>query len=121
MITDNYRTIQAHGCNYELAMDETQRPFVERMLAGATQADREVDALDVPQHPHWLWLIVVVLRWYRRVVSLQLGHRCVLDPSCSRYAELAFRRSGLLRGGALTLRRLCRCRPGKGGTDFPSN
>jgi len=89
-MTNNYRTIQVTGCSYELVVDETQRPFVERLLAGATQADREVDELDVPANPHWLRLIVLFLRWYRRVVSLKLGHRCVFDPSCSRYAELVW-------------------------------
>ena len=118
-MTNNYRTIQVNGCSYELVVDETQRPFVERLLAGATRADREVDELGVPENPHWLRLIVLALRWYRRVVSLKLGHRCVFDPSCSRYAELAFRHCGVLRGAALTLRRLYLCRPGKGGNDFP--
>jgi putative component of membrane protein insertase Oxa1/YidC/SpoIIIJ protein YidD len=118
-MANNYRTIQVNGCSYELVVDETQRPFVERLLAGATQADREVDALGVPANPHWLRLIVLALRWYRRVVSLKLGHRCVFDPSCSRYAELAFRHRGVLRGAALTLRRLYLCRPGKSGNHFP--
>jgi uncharacterized protein len=118
-MTNNYRTIQVNGCSYELMVDETQRPLVERLLAGATQADREVDELSIPANPHWLLLIVLSLRWYRRVVCLKLGHRCVFDPSCSRYAELAFRHHGVLRGAALILRRLYLGRPGKGGNDFP--
>ena len=33
-MNNNYRSIQVNGCSYELAVDETQRPFVERLLAG---------------------------------------------------------------------------------------
>ncbi len=49
--------------------------------------------------------------WYRRWLAPTLGGRCRFEPSCSCYAEEALRHHGLLRGSALTLRRLLRCGP----------
>jgi putative membrane protein insertion efficiency factor len=36
---------------------------------------------------------------------------CRFFPSCSEYAEEAIHAHGAVRGGWLTARRLCRCRP----------
>ncbi len=36
---------------------------------------------------------------------------CRFFPTCSEYAEEAFATHGAVRGGWLTARRLCRCRP----------
>ncbi|WP_129671803.1 membrane protein insertion efficiency factor YidD [Candidatus Chloroploca sp. Khr17] len=81
--------------------------------------DREVDSLAIPRSPGWLYFVVWGLRWYRKRISRRLGHRCVYEPSCSRYAELAVRKYGLWYGVRLTLQRIVRCRPGYGGTDLP--
>ncbi|MFH1260222.1 MAG: membrane protein insertion efficiency factor YidD [Elusimicrobiota bacterium] len=59
------------------------------------------------------------MRWYRRRILPKLGNRCVFEPSCSHYAELALREKGLVKGLKLTAKRLCRCRPGAGGIDLP--
>lgn len=57
---------------------------------------------------HWLaWL----LGCYSRFVSPLLGPHCRFHPSCSRYAAAALSKHGLLRGGALALKRLARCHP----------
>ncbi|MDR2252335.1 MAG: membrane protein insertion efficiency factor YidD [Bifidobacteriaceae bacterium] len=53
------------------------------------------------------WLV----RGYQAVVSPLLAPRCRFFPTCSEYAVTALRRHGLVRGGALTLRRLVRCQP----------
>lgn len=45
--------------------------------------------------------------WYNR----KTGTLCRFYPSCSRYAILVLSRHGLLRGGALTINRIRRCRP----------
>jgi len=52
-----------------------------------------------------------LLRIYRFLLSPLLGDVCRFEPSCSRYAEQAFRRHGALRGSWLMLRRLARCHP----------
>ncbi|MCY3620995.1 MAG: membrane protein insertion efficiency factor YidD [Gammaproteobacteria bacterium] len=48
---------------------------------------------------------------YRRYVSPCLGRHCRFHPTCSSYAIEALARHGILRGGALALRRLARCHP----------
>jgi putative membrane protein insertion efficiency factor len=54
---------------------------------------------------------VALLRLYQVVLSPWLGPACRYEPSCSRYAMEAVERHGVLRGGALSLRRLGRCHP----------
>ena len=59
---------------------------------------------------------------YRRLLSPvlhSLGRsRCIYLPTCSEYAYVAMQRFGVLRGGAMALRRLGRCNPlAKGGFD----
>ncbi|MFV0493082.1 MAG: membrane protein insertion efficiency factor YidD [Pseudorhodobacter sp.] len=51
------------------------------------------------------------VRAYRLFLSPWLGHGCRFQPSCSAYAMEALERHGGLKGGWLTLRRLCRCHP----------
>lgn len=52
-------------------------------------------------------LIVV----YQRAVSPLLPPACRYVPSCSEYARQALLRHGLVHGGLLTLKRVCRCHP----------
>jgi len=53
----------------------------------------------------------LALRGYQYLVSPLLGPSCRFHPSCSQYADEAFARHGLWRGGWLAGRRLCRCGP----------
>ncbi|WP_081827771.1 membrane protein insertion efficiency factor YidD [Kozakia baliensis] len=57
------------------------------------------------------WLALGVLKFYRSIVSPQLGCNCRFVPSCSSYAHTAIDRFGFLRGCALTIWRLLRCHP----------
>ena len=104
---------------YELNVDDKLRPSVERNISGRTQMDIEIDSLVIPEKPFFLNKIILLLRWYRKIFSTKLGHRCVFDPSCSRYCEIAIRNQGILRGLCLTINRLFRCRPSNGGVDLP--
>jgi len=54
---------------------------------------------------------VGAIRVYQWTLSPLLGGQCRFEPTCSRYAEEAFRTHGLLRGAWLTVRRLVRCQP----------
>ena len=56
-------------------------------------------------------LVVALLRFYQVVVSPLLGPSCRFAPSCSRYAEQAVSRHGILIGGRLAFARIVRCHP----------
>lgn len=56
-------------------------------------------------------LVIGLIRTYQRLLSPLLGPRCRFYPSCSHYAIEALQLHGPVHGGALTLRRLCRCHP----------
>lgn len=63
-------------------------------------------------------LLMLLIRGYQRFVSPLLPRSCRFYPSCSAYALTAVRRHGLIRGGWLAVRRLCRCHPwNPGGVD----
>jgi putative component of membrane protein insertase Oxa1/YidC/SpoIIIJ protein YidD len=102
-----------------LAVDDFMTASVLRAFAGATPLDAEIDCQPLPSRPGWLRYSLMSLRWYRRVRPVSIGQRCVFDPSCSRYAELALRKRGALKGLAAIIGRLHRCKPGNGGTDLP--
>ena len=60
------------------------------------------------------WLVglsAVLLNAYRAILGPLFAGACRFQPSCSHYAEEAIRRHGSIRGGWLTLMRLCRCHP----------
>ena len=63
-------------------------------------------------------LLIGAVRLYRATLSGWLGGRCKYYPSCSAYAEEAFRAHGAFRGVALASWRLLRCNPySRGGVD----
>jgi len=57
------------------------------------------------------FLLLLLVRVYRRLVSPMLPPRCRFYPSCSAYAEGALARHGAARGTWLAARRLARCHP----------
>lgn len=57
------------------------------------------------------WPLLGLVWVYRKLLSPLLGTNCRFEPSCSAYAEEALRTYGGLRGGWLSLRRICRCHP----------
>lgn len=63
-------------------------------------------------------IIIRIIRLYQRFVSPLLGANCRFYPSCSGYTLEALEKHGLLRGGWLGIKRLCRCHPlNPGGID----
>src|SRR6476619_6432317 len=91
------RRVSVEGVCIELRVDEFLVPGALRAIIGTTPLDAEVDALTVPLRPFWIHFCVWLLRLYRAKISPRLGQRCVFEPCCSRYAELALRRHGLVR------------------------
>ncbi len=57
------------------------------------------------------FLLLLLVRVYRRLVSPMLPPSCRFYPSCSAYAETALVRHGAARGTWLVARRLVRCHP----------
>ncbi len=57
------------------------------------------------------FILILLIRLYRALLSPFFRGACRHEPSCSVYAEEAVRRHGAWRGAWLALRRLSRCRP----------
>jgi len=63
--------------------------------------------------------VLALFRAYQLILSPLLGQRCRFYPSCSSYATQAVRGHGVIRGLALTVRRLAKCHPWHpGGVDL---
>ncbi len=63
-------------------------------------------------------MMLFLIRFYRKRISPNKRPCCRFIPTCSEYAQIAVERYGAVRGGAMALRRVARCRPGvKGGYD----
>ena len=48
---------------------------------------------------------------YQAMLSGFLGPRCRFYPSCSNYAMEAIKTHGVIRGGVLSIIRICKCHP----------
>jgi uncharacterized protein len=55
------------------------------------------------------WLLVALLRGYKRFLSPMLPPMCRFEPTCSIYMMQAIEKYGALRGTWLGIRRLSRC------------
>ena len=65
------------------------------------------------------WLLLTLIRFYRRHISPHFPPCCRYIPSCSAYAMEAITKYGAAKGGWLALKRLSRCHPfHKGEHDF---
>lgn len=102
----------------DLDVPEELRPSALRRMGMTPDLDRQIDQLPPPKGSFWRKAAVLTLRTYRRMRPAVIGNRCVFEPSCSRYSELAFRTRSLPDAFRLTAGRLHRCRPGKGGLDL---
>ena len=56
-------------------------------------------------------LCVLPIQCYRYILSPILGNNCRFSPSCSSYAEEAFKEHGVIKGTFLSFRRLMKCHP----------
>jgi putative membrane protein insertion efficiency factor len=63
-------------------------------------------------------LLLFSIRAYKKVLSPILPPACRFYPTCSEYAAEAIEKHGPVRGGAMAVRRVCRCHPfSPGGVD----
>lgn len=65
----------------------------------------------VNRKPTLTRIILLILAFYKRLVSPLLGQRCRFHPSCSEYARIAVARFGPWRGSLLAAWRILRCQP----------
>jgi putative membrane protein insertion efficiency factor len=59
-------------------------------------------------------IAIASIHGYQRTLSpaaARIGLRCRFTPTCSRFAETAIARDGVLRGGAKAIVRIARCGP----------
>ena len=56
-------------------------------------------------------LMLALIRFYQRHISPATPPECRFRATCSAYAVEAITKYGALKGGWLTLKRLCRCNP----------
>ena len=59
--------------------------------------------------------LLAAISFYQRVISPQQGDVCAFQPTCSRFAQQALRKYGLIQGGLMTSDRLQRCHSCSGG------
>ncbi|MGI6039888.1 MAG: membrane protein insertion efficiency factor YidD [Clostridiales bacterium] len=64
------------------------------------------------------WLLIKLIKFYRRCISPLTPPSCRFIPTCSEYALQAVEKYGALKGTWLALRRLLKCHPfHRGGYD----
>lgn len=64
--------------------------------------------------------LIALVRAYQVTISPWLGRACRFEPSCSRYTIACLNEHGAMRGGLLSVKRLCKCHPfHPGGFDPP--
>ncbi|HQT81805.1 MAG: membrane protein insertion efficiency factor YidD [Ferrovum sp. 37-45-19] len=60
----------------------------------------------------------ILIRLYQWGLSPLLGRSCRFEPSCSHFTYEALGRHGMIKGGFLSIKRICKCHPWhRGGYD----
>lgn len=94
-------------------------PMLLKVIVGAFRPLAFAPGTALPRHPGARFATRLV-RSYQVNVAAQRDHYvCHMTPSCSAYGMEAVSRHGLLRGGALTVRRLRRCGRPRGADPVP--
>ncbi|MCM3715283.1 membrane protein insertion efficiency factor YidD [Alkalihalobacillus oceani] len=56
-------------------------------------------------------LLLLIIKMYQKVISPLKPPTCRFYPTCSHYGIEAIQRFGALKGGWLTIKRICKCHP----------
>jgi hypothetical protein len=56
-------------------------------------------------------VLIALIRFYQLTLSSIMGRQCRFLPTCSDYAKEAIDRYGVIKGGRLAVKRVCRCHP----------
>ena len=67
----------------------------------------------------FIFIILLLIKFYNFFISPLLGTRCRFLPTCSEYCKESLKKHGLVKGGIYSLKRIIRCHPVKilGGGD----
>jgi putative membrane protein insertion efficiency factor len=57
---------------------------------------------------------IILIRLYQWIISPVMGPKCRFTPTCSQYTAEALQKHGFIKGGALSIKRISKCRPGGG-------
>lgn len=57
------------------------------------------------------FLLLLILRFYRKAISPYLGNNCRFHPTCSVYAIQAIEKYGAMKGSWLAIKRIGKCHP----------
>ena len=77
-----------------------------------------VGAALLTYYPLKWWAIGLVLA-YKCFAPMSVRGRCLFKPTCSTYMIMAIYKFGLFIGVIKGIRRILRCKPPNGGTDYP--
>ncbi|WP_306793875.1 membrane protein insertion efficiency factor YidD [Agathobacter rectalis] len=63
-------------------------------------------------------ILIFLIKFYRKYISLMKSTKCPYCPTCSEYGLQAVQKYGAIKGGLLAAWRILRCNPfSKGGYD----
>ena len=116
-MTKGPKKIQVGTDTFEFDVNESDSIIIQRYFTKYTNRDLDIQNQPVPNNPLWLKYVITLIRLYQKNISQKIGNRCVFDPSCSHYSEMAFRKNGFIKGIVLTVKRLRKCKAANGGVD----
>lgn len=63
-------------------------------------------------------IVISLINFYQKKISLRTPPRCKYIPTCSQYAIDSIQKYGVIKGGVMAFYRIIRCNPlSKGGYD----
>ncbi|KAL3685720.1 hypothetical protein R1sor_003742 [Riccia sorocarpa] len=111
--TDSLPNGSLHSVCCCCSSDEHDEVKSADAVSGDTKKDESVDNSGVK-------MALALLRFYKREISPILPASCRYVPTCSEYAQQAYKKYGFVKGSILTAWRLARCNPlGSSGFDPP--
>ena len=120
MAADYGNSFETHDRDPVLRLDRLPPPAELRRAVRGARPRQRFAVKPPPPIGFGGRMAIALIRLYQRHLSSRLARRCLLEPSCSRYAELAIAHNGVIAGAVATWRRLHRCRPENEGTiDYP--
>ncbi|MDI9471994.1 MAG: membrane protein insertion efficiency factor YidD [Bacillota bacterium] len=56
-------------------------------------------------------ILLALIRFYQRIISPLKPPSCRFIPTCSEYSRQAIEKYGAVKGGWLSIKRICKCHP----------